>query len=284
MTRKWPIVAVLVFVTLAIVGCSPEQSLERYLRRDIMAVAKDLGAEVSELGIGVRLENVRIEDKAKGIQDKASAYVEFLVRCNATDPWSPASLSYEYVRRNDEWERSQQISVSIPQVTRDKYSDLAFPYALPGCSLHDDPSNWQEKTENRRLLEQRSGYLAVYRSHSDDDLIRNYSFGSPRYVYSFNAQMLLLVGPSWPFVPERKRDLETWLGRPFTDEEIEAFRSDPSMESQIVAIIAEQESQGKLGYYDDSIYCRGINSSSLAEFFGMALSDEGRQVLKECAY
>jgi hypothetical protein len=284
MTSKWPIVAVLVFVTLAIVGCSPEQSLERYLRRDIMAVAKDLGAEVSELGIGVTLNNVRIEDKAKGIQDKAFVQVEFLVRCDANDPWSPVRLRYEFARRNNEWAISETFSGSrllyVHQVTQEEYADWGFPYELPGCSLHFDPSNWQEKTENRRLLEERSGALVGYRSHSDDDIIRD-GWLTPRNAGRDSAKMLLLVGPSWPFVPERKRDLETWLGRPFTDEEIEAFRSDPAMESQIVAMIAEQESQGKLGY--ETRFTCGI-SSSLAEFFGMALSEEGRQVLKECAY
>ena len=161
------------------------------------------------------------------------------------------------------------------------YDEREFPYLLPPCKLHLDPKTWEEKAENRRLMEKWNSYMTYYRSRDAGSIgIGTPGTNHPLVAGSSEALMLLLVGPSWPFVPERKVDLETWFGRPFTDEEIETFRTDPEMESQIVTMIAEQVSQGKLGdkFYDN---CGGINT--LGEFYGMALNEPGRQLLRQCA-
>lgn len=264
---------VLVIGVLVSAGCSMEQSAELFVRRELLSVAKDFGVEISELTVKIWTPEASITDKAMGIQARTFSRIEFLARCNEADPWAPASLNWLVIRKNNEWfsirDSNFGRSAYVPWVA----SRVELPYLLPPCNIHVDPGNWEEKLENRRLLERWDRWMKNY-IQSEPGVL------SPLRMGPNEAQMLLLIGPSWPFTPERKVDLELWFGRTFADKEIQQFRTDPDMQSRIVTMIAEQESQDRLG---DVVERSCGGDQTLAEFYGMALDEQGRQVLRRCA-
>jgi hypothetical protein len=243
------------------------------VKKELRAVAEDFDVEISELKIEVWAPEVSISDKSLGIQARTFPRIEFLARCNASDDWVPASLNWVVNKKNNEWFSIRGSNSGMSAYVPGLAPRVELPYELPPCNLYVDPKNWEERSENRRLLERWERWLRAYiESNATQEL-------SPLAIGPFEAERLLLIGPSWPFVEERRSDLERWFGRPFTDEEIEAFRTDPNKEAQIVTIIAEQESQGKLG---DEVKQLCAGNYTLAQFYGMTQNEQGRQVLRNC--
>lgn len=283
MATKLVVSAMLVAVVLLIGGCSPEQSAGTFFRRDLEATAKGLGAELGEVKIGIDSSSVQFEQKAKGVEFNGWARIEYIVRCDESEDWVYVRMMYDVGRTDGRWNRSLY-SVSGSDRRWPDYRGIPWgiwhyvDYYLPPCRLSFDPTGWDEKMQNRRTLEKWHHTMIQYQRPEPYYYLRG-NYPIPLEIDRFQAQMLLLVGPSWPFVLERGEDLEKWFGRPLTNQDIEAFRTNPNLESEIVTMIAEQEARGGFEAIVSNT-CFGVDS--LAEFYGMSQSNEGRQRLADC--
>lgn len=248
MKRTALLVATSLAVILTAVGCNliVRQEAVSFAKAGLTAEAKELGVEIAHVEASASTQYVNPAEKASGVQAKVGVSLRFAYRCPGDQGWGDGFHNIALRKVDGKWEE-----------------DAAEGKELPLCRLSVPPKNWQEQSENRRLMEKWD------RCFLDNYVNAEYWSPSPFDIdHPFVREWTAMIGATWMFVPARKQDLEHWFGRKFTDEEILEFRTDPQKAEEVVQMLENLQENG------------GIDPK-VVEFYRKALTYEGRQEILE---
>ncbi len=269
MKNRVALICGVLFVILALGACgsvtSPALTVEEQAaalaKTQLQAEAKEWRAEVSQIKATTTASLLSPAATANGIEALIEVRLDFAWRCADTvtlgTTWRDA-VGWDYLTRTrGQWEHR------LLGETLWRTGGGGQSYGPPRCAS-SVPKEWSDQMLSRRW-EEKFGvnfpeYAATGRLYYNPLEINDVS------VVNWTTE----IGPTWMFVPAGKSVLKQCFGRDFTDEEIEAYRTDPRRGEEMVTILDGLAKEGKI-------------RPEVAEFYRKALTYEGRRDIY-CAY
>lgn len=103
------------------------------------------------------------------------------------------------------------------------------------------PKDQQEETTRREKAEKESPNYQNYKNPAEPLTVSPFDINS-NVVKALKRE----IGPTWMFEPARKKELEGWFGRSFTEQEIVEFRQDPKARGKLIDLLQNLKNQGKI--------------------------------------